>query len=304
MKILVADDDFITSLALVRNLQDWGYDVSVARNGLEAWEKLKPGDIRLAVLDWMMPGMTGVQVAQKVRQDILDNGSKYIYIILLSGSDGYEDIVNGLSAGADDYITKPYSIGELKIRLQQAERKITMEDERRKLNSFDELTKLWNLARLKEFLDEETARAAREKKPTGLILLGLDSLDNIEKNLGRSVAEQVLVEAGRRLKKIIRRYDKVGRFSRQEFLVILPGCGLVSTERIAGRLALSMKRDPVISDAGLISLSLSSGAVSTESLVDPSTKTLFQACETALSASRNRETFPAAADPPRPQNPR
>jgi two-component system cell cycle response regulator len=304
MKILVADDDFITSLALVRNLQDWGYDVSVARNGLEAWEKLKPGDIRLAVLDWMMPGLTGVQVAQKVRQDILDNGSKYIYIILLSGSDGYEDIVNGLSAGADDYITKPYGVGELKIRLQQAERKIKMEDERRKLNSFDELTKLWNLATLKEFLDEEIARAAREKKPTGLILLSLDSLDDIEKNFGRSVAEQVLVEAGRRLKKIIRRYDKVGRFGRQEFLVILPGCGLVSTERIAGRLVLSMKRCPVISDAGLISLSLSSGTVSTESLADPSTKTLFQACESALSASRNREMFPAAAVPPHPQNPR
>ncbi len=296
MKILVADDDLITSLALSRNLQDWGYEVAVARNGAEALEILKSGETRIAILDWMMPNMSGVQVAQKVRQDFLDGGIKYIYIILLSGSDGYEEILKGLRSGADAYISKPYSLSELKMRLQHAERTIRMEDDRGTLASFDEQTGLWSRARIAQFLDEEKSRAGRERCPVGLILIALDSLGDIETNFGRSVADQVLAETAGRLKRAIRRYDKIGRFGSREFLIILPGCGQAPAERIAGRLVRFLTKDPVISDAGLIILSLSSASVSTEKPEEISNQTLFEMCQTALEASRRRKSLQASAD--------
>jgi len=304
LKILVADDDLITSLALSRNLQDWGYEVAVARNGAEALSILKSGETRIAILDWMMPHLTGVQVTQKVRQDFLERGMKYTYIILLSGSDGYEEIVKGLSSGADAYIAKPYSFGELRIRLQHAERTIRMEDERGTLASFDEQTGLWSRARMREFLEEEKLRAGREKNPVGLVLMALDSLAEIEAAYGPSVAVQVLAETARRLKKAIRRYDKVGRFGLREFLIILPGCGQASTERIAERLVRFMSKDPVISDAGLILLSLSSGYASTERNEDISSQTLFEACQAALATALRRKSLGASPISPPTSNPR
>ena len=120
MRILIAEDD-ITSRALLKYmLTKWGYEVFVTKDGNEAWEALHAEDApRFAILDWMMPGLDGVEVCRKVRQLDVSNPT---YIILLTSRTSKKDIIAGLEAGADDYIGKPYETDELRVRVKVGER--------------------------------------------------------------------------------------------------------------------------------------------------------------------------------------
>jgi DNA-binding response OmpR family regulator len=116
MRILIAEDDPAYRKLLKEVLVKWGYDVVVARDGNEAWEALLTKDApQLAILDWMMPGMEGVEVCRKIRED---NEKNYTYIILLTSQQRDEDLVIGMEAGADDYILKPFKFNELRVRLR------------------------------------------------------------------------------------------------------------------------------------------------------------------------------------------
>lgn len=116
MKILVADDNLLTRRMLQALLTKWGYEVLAASDGIEAWNILKSSDFpRLAILDWMMPGMDGAQLCRNFRQ--LPK-LEIAYFILLTSKDRKEDIVEGLEAGANDYITKPFDHEELRVRIQ------------------------------------------------------------------------------------------------------------------------------------------------------------------------------------------
>lgn len=124
MHILIADDELLTRYALESKFKRWGYDVVTAVDGKEAWECLQHADApQLVLLDWSMPHMNGVEVTQKIRQR---DGSRYVYVILLTGKTRTEDIVAGMEAGADDYVFKPFKSEELKARLRSAERIIDL----------------------------------------------------------------------------------------------------------------------------------------------------------------------------------
>jgi len=127
MKILIAEDDPVSRRLLQAILVRWGYDVAVARDGIEAWEMLKGEDApKLAILDWMMPGIDGVTICRKIRGM---QKSQPIYIILLTAKGNKEDIVEGLQAGADDYVTKPFDRDELRARVCVGERVIQLQSE-------------------------------------------------------------------------------------------------------------------------------------------------------------------------------
>src|SRR5260370_42018656 len=114
-RILVADDSPLFRDMLQGMLLEWGYEVIVVSDGQQAWEELRrQNGPRLALLDWMMPGMEGADVCRKVRETIRD---RYVYIILLSVRSELEDIVAGIDSGADDYILKPFRVDELRARL-------------------------------------------------------------------------------------------------------------------------------------------------------------------------------------------
>src|ERR1700683_2511109 len=106
VKILIADDSVVSRHLLEATLRKWGYEVQVACDGAEALQILEREDApALIILDWMMPGMTGLEVCQKIRA----RGSEpYIYILLLTSKSQKEDLIEGMDAGADDYITKPF----------------------------------------------------------------------------------------------------------------------------------------------------------------------------------------------------
>src|SRR5262245_9868823 len=120
MKVLVADDEAVSRRLLESSLTRWGYDVVVAKDGLEASQiLLSPDAPKMAVLDWLMPGIDGAQLCQEIRRK---RPEPYTYIVLLTGKRSQDDVIQGLESGADDYVRKPFDPAELKVRLRTGKR--------------------------------------------------------------------------------------------------------------------------------------------------------------------------------------
>ncbi len=127
MRVLIAEDDAVSRHLLEATLHKWGYEVVVTTDGLEALEVLRRPDApSLAILDWMMPGMDGAEVCLRARE--LSAG-RLLYIILLTAKGRKEDVVEGLTAGADDYIIKPFDRSEMKARMNAGERILRLQAE-------------------------------------------------------------------------------------------------------------------------------------------------------------------------------
>jgi len=127
MKILIAEDDAVSRRLLERKLAVWGYQVVTCSNGTEAWAVLQREDSpNLAILNWMMPEMDGVQICREVRKL---KRRDYVYMILLTARDLKEDIIEGIEAGADDYVTKPFNPHELNVRVRAGRRILDMQAE-------------------------------------------------------------------------------------------------------------------------------------------------------------------------------
>ncbi len=126
MRILIADDDSILRLRLEVALKKWGYEVLVARDGEQAWQLLNQTDApRLAILDWMMPGIDGIEICRRIRKRL---GEGYTYLLLLTSRDSKEYTLEGLDAGADDFLIKPFDPEELKVRLRAGIRILRQEE--------------------------------------------------------------------------------------------------------------------------------------------------------------------------------
>jgi putative two-component system response regulator len=124
MKVLVVDDDAVTCELIVEDLRHFGYDVTAATNGKEAFDLVRTGRFHLVVSDWQMPEMNGLDLCREIRKR---NWAGYIYVILLTSRSGVDNIVCGLNAGADDFLTKPFHPQELRMRLRTGERVLALE---------------------------------------------------------------------------------------------------------------------------------------------------------------------------------
>ncbi len=124
MKILVAEDDAVSRLILEKALQNWGHSVTACDSGAAAWALYRAGEFRVVISDWMMPEMDGPELCRKIRSL---KRSDYTYVILLTAKTGKENFLEGMEAGADDYLTKPFDADELKVRLKVAERILTLQ---------------------------------------------------------------------------------------------------------------------------------------------------------------------------------
>ena len=161
MKVLVADDHAATRRLIADILDIGGHEVLTVSDGAQALSALSKDEFDIALLDWVMPHMDGVRLCQTIRQQRTDS---YLYIILVTARGQTEDLVTGMEAGADDYLVKPFSSGELRARLRAGERMVRLQQQLREegrrsaeLALTDELTGLPNrravLTRLSEEMD-------------------------------------------------------------------------------------------------------------------------------------------------------
>jgi len=124
MKVLVADDDPVSRRLLQNYLQKWGYEVVVTVNGAEAWQQFEQDDFPMVISDWMMPEMDGPELIRRIREG---RKKSYVYTILLTARSDKQDMVKGMEAGADDFVSKPFDRDELQVRLRAGERIIKLE---------------------------------------------------------------------------------------------------------------------------------------------------------------------------------
>jgi two-component system, cell cycle response regulator len=305
MRILIADDESVSRRMLRGLLSKWGYEVVSAEDGTAAWGHLKSPDApRMALLDWMMPGLNGVDVCRELRRHRPD---PYTYILLLTAKDAKEHVVEGLESGADDYLTKPFHPQELKARIRVGLRLLKLEDnlvEAREAMRFkathDTLTGVWNRGAVLETLDREMNRSRREGNSLGVLIADLDHFKSVNDTYGHIAGDSVLREATKRMQSVVRPYDAVGRYGGEEFLILLPGCGRAETFEKAEQLRKAVNSQAIETKSGSLHVTVSLGAVATGDWPDGAANVILQMADAALyrakETGRNRTAMASASD--------
>lgn len=287
MRVLIADDDMVSRSVVKALLTKWGYEVLEAEDGNQAWDILKEKDSpRLVLIDWMMPGMAGLELSRRLRQ--LDDNT-YHYVILLTGRNSKEDIIDGLDAGADDYITKPFVAQELKVRLRVGSRILALQQslqEALEKQSYqarhDPLTGILNHREILNILEKEINRSERQGNSLAVIMGDLDYLKKVNDTYGHVAGDAVLVEVANRMRHNIRTYDSIGRYGGEEFLLVLPNCAAQEAMLIANRILDNISKEPVMFNSTPIPITISLGLAVKEVGEILATADLVQAADTAL----------------------
>ncbi len=248
MRILIAEDDATSRRILQAVLKKLGHEVESVENGEQAWARLQREDAaRLAILDWMMPGMDGVEVCRRLREAGKED---HVYVILLTSRAEKQDIVAGLGAGAKDYITKPFDPEELRARVATGCRVIELQaalearlhelqaamEQIAALARTDPLTGLANRRHFDELFERERGRANRLHNPICAITVDLDHFKHVNDQYGHAAGDRVLRAVADCFRRHLRPYDVVARFGGEEFVILVPGASLEQSVQIAERL--------------------------------------------------------------------
>jgi diguanylate cyclase (GGDEF)-like protein len=298
MRILVAEDDFTSRSILVAILKKWGYDPLVTENGTAAWEALqRPDAPELVLLDWDMPGMNGPEVCRRLREIDTPHPA---YVILLTARGEKGDIVLGLEAGANDYISKPFDSEELQARIRVGRRMLELQSSLREARdalahqaTHDALTGLLNRRAILARLNEELSRAKRENGTLSLGMCDLDHFKKVNDTLGHQAGDDVLIAFTQCLQPQLREQDSFGRYGGEEFIVIAPCPPGGTEEGLYERLCARVAETEIRTKSGPVSLTVSIGVArgtgqsTADALLAASDEALYQ----AKAAGRNRVAY-------------
>lgn len=242
-RILVVDDDKENASVLSEALALEGYSVTVANNGVEALEKIESVKPELVMLDYEMPGLSGLETLTRLRQQ-----KNYVAVLFLSGQDDERLVAECLMAGADDYVRKPYQYAELRARLSVRFRNKDAYDglakateQLRELAEHDDVTGLLNMRTTWDRIDRELKRGRRYNRGVAAVMMDLDHFKEVNDNADHLFGTFVLKEIGELIRKNMREIDFAARYGGDEFLMVLTEAevkGAVAfAERLRARIA-------------------------------------------------------------------
>jgi len=250
--------------------------VMPASDGERAWDLLKSAPVAdLAIVDWMMPGVDGIELCQRIRREPRLAG---MYVLLLTGRGTRADLVVGLDAGADDYMVKPIDREELRARVQVGMRVAALQarladrvadlqtatDELTRLVSTDVLTDLCSRRTWFERAGAEFSRSRRYGRDLALLLIDLDLFKQVNDTFGHDVGDRLLRAVADRLKAECRQSDIIGRLGGEEFAVLTPETTAADAGRIASRIQEGCRRVVVATPQGDVRCSCSIGVSALE----------------------------------------
>jgi diguanylate cyclase (GGDEF)-like protein len=295
MKILVAQTEMVARGMLETLLERWGHQVVLAETGTQALARLnEQGGPELAIVEKDLDGQSGLEICQRVRAKF---ESPYVYILYVLGENG---VMEAIQAGADDFLSQPLDADEIMLRLRGAKRVLDLQEDVKRAQdairyqtTHDPLTGLANRTEVIATVGREVSRMRREKTLMGVILAGIDSLKEVNDTYGHAAGDAVLRETVRRIRTVVRPYDTIGRYTGEDFLVVVPGCDLKAAMTQADRLRAAVAQGGMdISEWGKFSGShdgklqttLSLGVV--EGRPDIEAGALFREVEAALKRAK------------------
>ena len=304
MRILIAEDQTLQRRILEASLRKAGYEPDAYADGQAAWERFLEAPSRMVITDWMMPRLDGVDLIRRIRKRDLD---RHTYVILLTARDKKDDVVDGLSSGADDYLTKPFDHRELDARVAIGQRMINLEDrmltsqERlKRLAAYDGLTGLLNRHALLERAEGEVHRSVRHGHPLGVVMVDVDRFKSVNDEHGHAQGDEVLRQVAAALSANVRPYDLVGRWGGEEFLLFLPGTSLEEARQVAERVREGVSRLEIETPSGVtlqthVSAGVASGLPQARAGMDT---LLLEADQALLVAKRSGRNQVRVADVP------
>ncbi len=299
MKLLLVDDSRLNLTHLQQTVTPWGYEITTAKDGLEAWKWLQDQEEPvLALVDWIMPTMDGIELCKRLHAS---QQKSLHYIIMLTARGDKEEIAAALDAGADDYIIKPFHPKELQSRLQVGRRilenqyvleKLTKElleanEKLERMLMIDGITGIANRRHFDDRYQEEWRRAMRDGSSIAVIIADIDNFKKYNDAYGHLRGDACLRQVAEALAAVISRGgDLVARFGGEEFAVLLPNTDSVGAVVVAESLRSAVNRLAIEhKDSPFQTLTMSFGLAigcpereeGPEKLLEKADKALYQA---------------------------
>jgi diguanylate cyclase (GGDEF)-like protein len=286
LQVLVVDDSPVSRKLLEHALSAEPYALLFAKNGEEALRLFSENKPALVITDWMLPDLSGPELCERIRTD---GRSSYTYIILLTSMTEKDSVVEGLAAGADDYLTKPFDSSELRARIGVGRRIIGLHreiDAKNKLlmemANTDPLTGLPNRRAIEEWAGRQLRGAARHGFPFWVVHTDLDCFKDINDGYGHDAGDLVLRKFAEILKHFTRASDISGRMGGDEFLLVLTHVDEKNIQLTVDRLCNQLASEKFSFGSEIVSVTASFGIAGFQGKEPPEFSVLVRQADQAL----------------------